>query len=69
MFRRGKESAEVKEMQKSKREARCEEVIIYEELIGDGTEESPFRTLIVVRAKDGSFIAERETCDTLRKKI
>lgn len=45
---------------KSRRQARCEEVIIYEELIGDGTEGNPCRAIIVVRKKDGTFIAERD---------
>lgn len=47
---------------KSAREAHCEEVIIYEELIGEGTVESPSRLLVVVRKKDGTFIAERDPC-------
>lgn len=46
---------------KSMREAHCEEVIIYEELIGEGTVEDPSRLLIVVRKKDGTFIAEQDT--------
>ncbi len=44
---------------KSRYTARCEEVIIYEETLGDGKEE-PYRRLLVVRAKDGTFIAERD---------
>lgn len=44
----------------SGRKARCEEVIIYEELLGDGTKEDLYRILTVVRAKDGTFIAERD---------
>jgi len=46
---------------KSMREAHCEEVIIYEELIGEGTVEDPSRLLIVIRKKDGTLIAERDT--------
>lgn len=43
----------------SGRKARCEEVIIYEELLGDGKNDI-YRVLTVVRAKDGTFIAERD---------
>lgn len=52
---------------KSKKSAYCEEVIIYEELIGRGTEQDPYRNLIVVRNKNGQFIAERDPYDEARK--
>ena len=49
---------------RSSRKVYCEEVIIYEEVIGKGIEGNPMRILTVVRRKDGSFIAE---CDPMHE--
>ena len=49
------------------RKVRIEEVIIIKELIGKGIEEDPYREIIVVYAKDGSFIAEKDPMEELQK--
>lgn len=50
---------------KSSREARIEEVIIYTESIGEGKQGDPYRQLLVVRDKNGEFIAERDKWEEL----
>jgi hypothetical protein len=48
----------------------CEEVIITTELRGDG-QSDPYRRVVLVFSKDGTFIAENDPClrDELRKLI
>ena len=48
------------------RKVLIEEVIIIKELIGNGMEEDPYRELIVVYAKDGSFIAEEDPREEIK---
>ena len=52
---------------KVRREAWVEEVIIHKMLIGEGKPGDPYRELLVVRKKDGSFIAERDAWEEHEK--